>query len=168
MSKEYAAIVHTKWETKSSQLVGGGSIRTIFSWHKLVGTPPATWIHRNGQIGVAKSTLLLMEMPVASDCKTTWSQTWEQSLKEYPSSRNHGSVRNGCISPIVLTFQIQPFSTEPWLWRKSIPKMLDFDELKRYFFSGEGGGVDDVMDPVKQTPRDGWWLVKAVGVISQK
>ena len=46
--------------------------------------------------------------------------------------------------------------------------MLDFDEIKCFFFFRGGGGVDDVMDPVKQTPHDGWWLVKAVGVISQK
>ena len=33
----------------------------------------------------------------------------------YPSSHNHGSVKNGCISNRMVTFQIQPFSTEPWL-----------------------------------------------------
>lgn len=53
----------------------------------MVGNPQLTWIHRNGQIGVAKSTLLLMEMSVAlktvtktsmtNDLKTFW-----PSLKE--------------------------------------------------------------------------------------
>ena len=36
----------------------------------------------------------------------------------YPTSHNHGSVKNGCISNRIVTFQLQPFSTEHG--RKSI------------------------------------------------
>ena len=32
----------------------------------------------------------------------------------YPSFHNHASVKNGWVSNRIVTFQISPFSTEPW------------------------------------------------------
>ena len=40
---------------------------------------------------------------------------------EYPSSHNHGSVENGCISNMIVTFQI---------WNCSLPWCHDYREIK--------------------------------------
>ena len=149
----------------NSQLVAGGSAPTL-SYPKLKqvdvihrGNPQLTWIHRNGQIGVAKSTLLLMEMSVTSKrrrrSKITISKRFGKVWRKYPKDVwdfPHGlkeTVFFGgwwCFWGVDGAFRTDPVNQTPPSWRPKITQgWVKYRKLAQM--------------PWEKHPKPGWFAV---------